>query len=70
MTDLKRIKETEYDFSLTNSPELDAINGLIRLADEYTEQGNIEKCHELTAMIADALGKIRDAVIKRFPEYN
>lgn len=66
MAHLKRIKEPEYDFSSSpDFPELDAINGLIRLADEYAEQGNMEKYHELTAMIEKALARIKNDVIKQ-----
>jgi len=54
----------KYDFRPTGFPELDAINGLIKLADKYAEMGNMEKCKELTASIEKALSKIKKAVIK------
>lgn len=58
----KKIIRPEYDFSPTGFSELD---GLIRLADKYAEQGNMEKCHELTAEIEEALAMIKNKVIKQ-----
>lgn len=65
MTELKRIRGPEYNFSSTEFPELDAINGLIKLADEYAERGNMEKYRELCAKIEKALARIKNSVIKQ-----
>ena len=67
MAKLKRMKEPEYDFSSTGTefPELDAINGLIKLADEYAERGNMEKYRELCAKVEKALANIKNSVIKQ-----
>jgi hypothetical protein len=59
------MKEPEYDFSPTDFPELDAINGLIKLADEYAERGNMKKYRELCAKVEKALANIKNSVIKQ-----
>ena len=64
MADLKKIIKPEDGSSSTKFPELDAINGLIRIADEYRKNGEKEKCDELTAKIQKALDRIKNEVIK------
>ena len=37
----EKIREPECDFRPTGYPDLDTINGLIKLADRYRKEGNI-----------------------------
>ena len=59
----KKIREFEYDFRPTGFPWLDAINGLIKLADRYAKEGNLEKSKELSDKIEKALDEIRNETI-------
>lgn len=59
----KKITELEQDFRPTGYPDLDAINGLIKLADRYRKEGNIEKCKELSNKVKKALDERYNAVI-------
>ena len=59
----KIIREPEYDFRPTGYPDLDAINGLIRLAGRYAEEGNIEKYKELSNKAKKALDERYNAVM-------
>lgn len=57
-------KETSgYDFRPTGFPELDAINGLIKLAHEYAKNGNLEKSKELASKAETALNEIMSCLI-------
>lgn len=58
----------EYDFRPTGFPELDAINGLIKLADSYARDGNIEKANELSNKAKEALDKIKSKVLTKNKE--
>lgn len=59
----EKIEKPEYDFRPTGYPDLDAINGLIRLADRYAKEGNIEKCKELSNKAEKALNERYNAVM-------
>lgn len=58
----------EYDFRPTGYPDLDAINGLIRLADRYAKEGNIEKANELSNRAQEYLDKIKSKVLTKNKE--
>lgn len=58
----------EYDFRPTGFPELDAINGLIQLADRYARDNNIEKANELSNKAQEALDKIKNKVLTKNKE--
>lgn len=59
----EKITELGYDFRPTGYPDLDAINGLIELADRYMKEGNIEKCKELYNKAEKALSERYNAVM-------
>lgn len=59
----EKIEKPEYDFRPTGYPDLDAINGLIRLADRYAKEGNIEKYKELSNKAEKALSERYNAVM-------
>ena len=56
-------RKPEYDFRPTGYPDLDAINGLIKLADRYMKESNIEKCKELQNTVKKALDERYNAVM-------
>ena len=69
---METLKEKfEYDFRPTGYPDLDAINGLIRLADRYAKDGNIEKYKELSNKAKKALDERYNAVMNTTnPNFN
>lgn len=68
MKELQKMGGFEYDFRPTRFPELDAINGLIQLADMYARDGNIEKANELSNKAQEALDKIKNKVLTKNKE--
>jgi len=61
----EKVEKLEYDFRPTGYPELDAINGLIELADRYAKEGNLEKSEELSNKAEKALDRIKDKVLTK-----
>lgn len=68
MEEPQRIIGFEYDFRPTGFHELDAINGLIQLADRYARDNNIEKANELSNKAQEALDKIKNKVLTKSKE--
>lgn len=58
----------EYNFRPTGYTDLDAINGLIQLADRYARDGSIEKTNELSNTAQEALDKISNKALTKNEE--